>query len=97
MEVRFDDPDLDDLETNVRAKPKFPTGVIKTFRKRLWQIRAAHDERDFRGNRGFNFESYQEVAGHYSIRINDQYRLIFRFEQDSGAKTVVIVAIKDYH
>ena len=97
MEVRFDDPDLDDLETNVRARPKYPTGVIKAFRKRLWQIRAAHDERDFRENRGFNFERYQEVDGHYSIRLNDQCRLIFRFEQHSEGKAVVVVAIKDYH
>ena len=97
MEVSFDDPELDDLETNVRARPKFPTGVVKAFRKRLWQIRAVHAERDFRENRGFKFERYQEVDGHYSIRLNDQFRLIIRFEQHSEEKTVVVVAIKDYH
>ena len=53
MDVRFNDDGLDELESNAKAKPKFPTGVIKAYRKRLWQIRAAHDERDFRANRGF--------------------------------------------
>ena len=97
MEVSFDDSELDDLETNVRARQKFPAGVVKAFRKRLWQIRASYDERDFRENRGFKFERYQEMDGHYSIRLNDQFRLIFRFEEHSEKKTVVVVAIKDYH
>ncbi len=97
MEVSFDDQELDDLETNVRAKPKFPTGVIKAFRRRMWQIRAAHDERDFSANRGMNYERYQEMDGHHSIRLNDQYRLIIRFDEHSDGKTVVVVAIKDYH
>jgi len=97
MEVAFDDPELDDLETNARAKPKLPTGVIKAFRKRLWQIRATHDERDFRENKGLHFERYQKLDGHYSIRLNDQYRLIIRFEQHSDKRTVVIVAVVDYH
>ena len=97
MDLGFDDPRLDDLETNVRARPKFPTGVIKAYRKRLWQIRALHDERDFYANRGFNFEKYQTKPGHYTVRLNDQYRLIFRFEEHSDYKTVMIVEIKDIH
>ena len=29
MEVAFDDASLEALETDVRARPRFPTGVIK--------------------------------------------------------------------
>ena len=97
MEVRFEDAALDDLETNVRARPRLPTGVIKAYRKRLWQIRALHDERDFYANRGFRFEKYQSMSGHHSIRLNDQFRLILRLEEQSGEKVVVIVAVTDYH
>lgn len=93
----FEDPKLDDLETNPRARPKFPVGVIKAFRKRMWQIRAIHDERDFYTNRGFNFEKYLSLPEHYSIRLNDQFRLILRIEERNGRKTAVIVEIKDYH
>ena len=97
MEVAFDDASLDALETDTRARPKYPTGVIKSYRRRMWQIRAAHDERDFYANRGFHFEKFQEVEGQYSLRLNDQYRLIIRFEDHSEGKIVVIVAIRDYH
>lgn len=97
MEVVFDDESLDALETDPRAKSKFPYGVIKAYRKRLWQIRAAHDERDFYANKGFHFEKHQEMKGHHSLRLNEQYRLIVRFEQHSKEKTVVIVAVLDYH
>ena len=97
MEVAFDDASLDALETDVGARTRFPTGVTKAYRRRLWQIRAAHDERDFYANRGFHFERFQEMEGHYSLRLNDQYRLIVRFEQHSEERTSVIVAIRDYH
>lgn len=97
MEVVFDDASLDALETDAHARPRFPTGVIKSYRRRLWQIRAAHDERDFYANRGFHFEKYQEMEGHFPLRLNDQYRLIIRFEEHSEDKTVVIVGIRDYH
>ena len=97
MEVRFDDASLDALESDPSARPKFPLGVVKAYRRRLWQIRAAHDERDFYANRGFHFEKYKEMPGHYSLRLNDQYRLIIRFEEHPADKTVVIIGIKDYH
>lgn len=97
MDVGFDDIELDELETNPKARPRFPTGVIKAYRKRLWQIRAVHDERDFYANRGFNFESIISMPGRYSIRLNDQFRLIIRFEDRGKERTVVVVAIQDYH
>ena len=97
MEVSYEDADLDDLEVNAKARTKLPPAVVKAFRRRIWQIRAFHDERDFYSNNGLNFEKYQSVPGHYSVRLNDQYRLILRFEEHTERKTVVIVAIGDYH
>ena len=97
MQVGFESSQLDDMETNVRARSKFPPAVVKAYRKRVWQIRAAHDERDLRVSRGANFEKYRAKDGQYSIRLNDQYRLIVRFEEHSEEKTVVVVDITDYH
>ncbi|MCH8190914.1 MAG: type II toxin-antitoxin system RelE/ParE family toxin [Chloroflexi bacterium] len=97
MELRFDDSELEALYMDVQAKAKFPIGVVKSYRRRIWQVRAAKDGRDLRAIRGLRFEKYQRMEGHYSIRLNDQYRLIVTFDESSPRKTIVIVAVLDYH
>ena len=97
MEVRFADPSLEALETDARARPRFPIGVLRSYRRRIWQLRAAQDERDLYAVGGFHFERYKAKEDHYSIRLNDQYRLIIRFEGSPSRKAVVVVAVTDYH
>jgi toxin HigB-1 len=61
-------------------------------------IRAANDERDLAAVRGNRFEKLQGSRSHqYSIRLNDQYRLVLEFEGSGQNKTVVVVGIEDYH
>lgn len=35
--------------------------------------------------------------GQSSIRLNDQWRLILRFEEDTNGKVIAIIEIADYH
>lgn len=67
----------------------------------MQSIRAATDERDLYRQRSFNFEELQgKRKGYYSIRLNDQYRLVFKFthnDTDIKSKTVVIIDIENYH
>jgi proteic killer suppression protein len=74
----------------------------KTLPKQLWSIAArkldmlngAHILQDLKVPPNNKLEKLKkEYAGKYSIRINDQYRVIFAF--DSG--TASDVEIKDYH
>lgn len=61
---------------------------------RLNRIRAAVDQRDLSALKGNRFEKLKgERAGYYSIRINDQWRITFRI-QDNRA---LDVTIEDYH
>jgi len=55
---------------------------------------AAHDLRDLRVPPGNRLEGLKgKWAGHYSMRVNDQYRLVFRWT-DGNAHDVLIT---DYH
>jgi proteic killer suppression protein len=47
MDVSFQDPSLDRLETDPSFNAGFGDAVVKAFRKRMQQIRAASDERTF--------------------------------------------------
>jgi proteic killer suppression protein len=61
-------------------------------------IRNAPDERDFFAMRSLRFERLKGGRSHqYSMRLNDQWRLILKLEGSGKDKVVAIVAIEDYH
>lgn len=101
MEVIFANDDLDHLEVEPKFTANLSQALVKAFRKKMQTIRAACDERDLYRLRSLNFEELQgQRKGQYSIRLNDQYRLVFEFvsgNPSSGTKTVKIICIEDYH
>lgn len=98
MKARHKKKALDRLETDKDYDGGFPPEVVKAFRKRMQFIRSAMDERDFRALRGLRFKRMEGDRRHqYSIRLNDQWRLIIEFEGRGREKTALIINIEDYH
>ena len=98
MHVRHSDRQLERLEYEKEHHCGYSEGLVKAFRKRMQIIRQAKDERDLRRMRSHRFEKLKGKRSHqYSIRLNDQMRLILEFEGDGQDKTVIIVGIEDYH
>ncbi len=56
MEIAFADDDLDRLETDPAFTAGFGQAVVKAYRKRIQQIRAATDERTFYALKSLHFE-----------------------------------------
>jgi proteic killer suppression protein len=78
------------------------TAVARRIPRQLWPVavrkldmlEAAHDLRDLRIPPGNRLESLKgKWAGRYSIRVNDQFRVVFGF--DGGNATDVWIT--DYH
>jgi proteic killer suppression protein len=64
----------------------------------MQSIRAAVDERDLRAVRGNNFEKLKGNRSHqYSMRLNDQFRLILGIKKSTPKNIIVVVNIEDYH
>jgi len=99
FEIRFKDESLEKLQVeNAETDKAYPPGIGKAFRKRLQLIRNAAGERDFYAMRSVRFERLKGKREHqYSMRLNDQWRLILEMDGDNPKKTVWIVAIEDYH
>ncbi|WP_211461033.1 type II toxin-antitoxin system RelE/ParE family toxin [Collimonas silvisoli] len=98
MEVKFKDHVHDRLETDAGFTAGFSTSIVTMYRKRLQLIRAAADERAFYALKSLHFEKLKgDRAGQYSMRLNDQWRLIIELVTDSNGKTVVVIDIADYH
>lgn len=98
MEVQFKDAKLDRLETDLRYDAGFSRAVVTAFRKRMQMIRAATDERVFYRLKSLHFEKLHGSRSHqYSMRLNDQWRLIIEFAGEAPQMNVVIMSIEDYH
>jgi proteic killer suppression protein len=73
---------------------RFPQGILRIALRKLDVINGAHELIDLRSPPGNRLEALQgDLQGFHSIRINDQWRVIFRWES-GGAHQVSIV---DYH
>ena len=72
----------------------FPPDLVRATRQKLKYLDAAADLRDLMSPPGNRLEPLKgDRAGQHSIRINDQWRICFRWI-DGGAENVEIV---DYH
>ena len=64
--------------------------------RKLQMLKAAHELRDLRIPPGNRLEALKgDLQGHWSIRVNQQWRLVFRW--DDEAKEAVDVRFCDYH
>jgi len=73
---------------------KLPIDIQKTARRKLLYLHDAEDLRDLLAPPGNRLEKLRgDREGQYSIRINDQWRICFRWQNDRARE----VEIVDYH
>jgi toxin HigB-1 len=85
-----------DVHTGVesRVARRFGVDVRAVARRKLDLIGAAGDIRDLAVPPGNRLEKLKgRLAGFYSIRVNDQFRIIFRFQAGQASQVRII----DYH
>ncbi len=76
-----------------KALRGFPPELLKVARRKVLYLYDAAELKDLRVPPGNKLEALKgDLKGHYSIRINDQWRVIFVW--NSGASNVQVV---DYH
>ena len=96
MILSFGDTSTEDLyhgRPTARAR-RYPAIIIPAALRKLDMLARAHDLIDLRAPPGNRLEALKgDREGFYSIRINDQWRICFRFEADG----VHDVEITDYH
>ena len=98
FEVWFKDESLDRLEKDANYDAGYSAAVVKAFRKRMQYIRAATDERDFYAMKSFGFEKLKgKRSNQYSIRLNDQWRLILEIDGEGPDRKLAIIGVEDYH
>lgn len=98
MKVRFEDSDLEIIETDKAHKLGLPVSVITSARRKIQFIRQAADERDLFAMKSLRYEKLKgKREGQRSMRLNDQWRLVLRIDEECEPLEVVVIEIVDYH
>ncbi len=98
MRVVFADEELSLIETEQAGGTRLGVAVIKSARRKLAVLRAAVDDRSLRNWKSLHYEKLKgERGGQRSIRLNDQYRMVFELDEETEPQTVTILKIEDYH
>ena len=96
MIASFGDKATEDLYHGRRTARtrRIPAGILTTACRKLDMIQYAHVLQDLRVPPGNRLEALKgDLAGHHSIRINDQWRVVFLWEEGAAHN----VTVTDYH
>jgi toxin HigB-1 len=81
-------------ERNTRAARRIPRDIWRSVQRKLKALDAAARLDDVKIPAGNRLEQLKgDQAGRYSIRVNDQYRVTFRWENTHAYE----VRVEDYH
>lgn len=79
---------------NRRVVKKLPSTILKTAYRKLLILNAAERLDDLKIPPGNRLEKLSgNLSGKYSIRINDQWRIVFGWQENNAYEVVII----DYH
>ena len=82
------------LERNTRSSKRIPQDLWRSAQRKLKTIDVAARLEDLTIPAGNRLERLKgDQAGRYSIRINNQYRVTFRWEKGNAYE----VRVEDYH
>jgi proteic killer suppression protein len=94
MIISFGDRDTESLYHDENGGRKFRPEIRRPARRKLDMLDAATSLDDLRAPRGNRLEALKgEWAGYYSIRVNDQWRVVFQWDAGNASRVRVI----DYH
>jgi proteic killer suppression protein len=94
MEITYNDKSLALVETERAFETRLPAAVIDSLRNKLRFIKNAPDERSLRNWKSLNYEKHEN--GERSIRLNDQYRLMFTIDTQAQPNKITVLRVWDH-
>ncbi len=97
MRIAYADTTLALIETDQAGMTRLPVAVIKSARRRLTTLRAARDDRSLRNWKSLHYETMKgNREGQKSVRVNDQYRMVFNLDEETDPQTITVLTIEGY-
>ena len=93
MIIDFADKETENLFITGKSK-RFSSAVVKTALRKLDYLNRAKTLNDLLAPPGNHLEALKgDLKGKYSVRINDQFRVVFKFQNGDASE----VKVTDYH
>ena len=101
MKVFFETQELYSLyeadPEHLIVKQKIPAAVVKQYQKKVNILISITGLNELYNFRSLNFEALKgSREGQYSIRLNKQYRLLFRINKNEELEIIIIEISKHY-
>ncbi|GAB3555458.1 hypothetical protein GCM10027404_32420 [Arthrobacter tumbae] len=92
MQVDYEDEDLELLAyESTHNTPRWPASITRAYRQRIQQLSALVSEQNLCGLKALHVYKLRDgPASTYSIRIQMQYILIFRFDPENDKRLIII-------
>ncbi len=102
MLIYFDSPELEQLYLTpliqIRGEQQYPAGIIKQFKRKVQLLIAIKELGHLVQFKGLRFEYLNgNRYGYCSIRLNDQYRLLFRPKFTNSIEIILITEISKHY
>jgi proteic killer suppression protein len=94
MRVSFNTEELARLYATplgeIRGKLKYSKTIIKQYKKKIVILLTIKGIGELKEHRGLNFERLKgDMKEYYSIRLNEQFRLLFKIVHEEEAEIVI--------
>ena len=101
MKVFFESEDLANLyeadPDRLKGKQKIPVAVVKQYQRKVNILISVTELNELNNFRSLNFEALKgDRKGQYSIRLNKQYRLLFKLNRNGELEIIIIEISKHY-
>jgi proteic killer suppression protein len=99
VRIDYADDDLRRLAEELNFRPKkWGRDLVAAYRKRIQILDSAKDEKDLSAMRSLDLEKLKGArAGHFSIRLKDQFTLLLTFRTEDEGRVAVVLELVDYH
>ncbi len=98
MRFAFRTKKIELLYSKEKGAKKYPSEVVDAFFEKMSVIGAAKDIRDLYNLKSLHFEKLSgSRKNDRSIRLNKQWRLTLKIEEDEVGDFILILNIEDYH
>jgi plasmid maintenance system killer protein len=94
MDIEFRDERLALIRTDRAAESRLPCSVIRSWQEIVVVIDAIPDAHTLRNWQSLGYERLGR--GEHSIRLFDQWRILFELDESRSPPVMIVVAIDEY-
>lgn len=97
VEIEFENEELSDIYQGHKTPKGYQPDVVKGFIKTVNILKASKNIEELYKFKSLNFESLTNRKGIYSVRVNNKYRIEFKYKVDGSITVITIIKLSNHY